>query len=296
MNYIMVNETFVGSGEVYLIAGGGKTFSDVAAKFCKGEKDIESIIGSAQSKKIIKDLIESGHKASLEFDEFIFGIDGYSRVCEIQLVRKRHASYNISSGRDDRHGKRHFDVVIPQSITGFDNNIILNPEKISLKFANPNGIANVKLNDCFPLMKQQFGQTENPAVIYNYNYKDILNLIESWYETGVSLNLPEEDLRYLKPQATRFKAAVKMNAAGLRDWARIRMCFRAQTEIRDLCTKMINLAKSVSPEIMEGVGPACACDGYCSETEQCEQLKGIVPTKKQVLSYVKEHMEDVLSI
>ena len=53
----MVNEMKVGDGKVFLIAGGGKTYCDMAAKFCRTEKDVEDIIASPQSKALIKDLI-----------------------------------------------------------------------------------------------------------------------------------------------------------------------------------------------------------------------------------------------
>lgn len=290
----MINEMRVGNGEVFLIAGGGKTYCDVAAKFCRTEQDVEKLIASPQNKELIKTLIRSGHKASLEFDEFIFGIQGYSRVTEVQMVRKRHANYMISSGRVEKDGKRKMSIVVPDDITDFTAKHVLNPEKILVKFANPNGIAQVKLNDCFPLMKQQFAQTENPTIIYDYDYMDILNLIDSWYTEGLVHNIPEEDLRYMKPQATEFKAAVKMNACALRDWAMIRMCNRAQTEIRDLCTKMVTLAREAAPEVMAGVGPSCAVLGYCPELEQCVQLKGKMPMKDQALKYLATHRKEIL--
>ena len=115
----MINEMRVGNGEVFLIAGGGKTYCDVAAKFCRTEQDVEKLIASPQNKELIKNLIRSGHKASLEFDEFIFGIQGYSRVTEVQMVRKRHASYMISSGRGEKNGKRKMSIVVPDDITTF---------------------------------------------------------------------------------------------------------------------------------------------------------------------------------
>ena len=292
----MVNELKVGNGKVFLIAGGGKTYCDTAAKFCRTEKDVDDIIASPQSKELIKSLINSGHKAALEFDTFIFGVQGYSRVTETQLVRKRHASYMISSGRVDKNGKRKMNVVIPDDITSFSAKQVLNPEKIIVKFSNPNGIAQVKLNDCFPLMKQQFAQSQNPSIIYDYDYMDILNLIDTWYTEGVSQNIPEEDLRYLKPQGTEFKAAILMNATALRDWTLIRMCNRAQGEIRDLCTKMVALAKEAAPELMEGIGPSCKVYGYCPELEQCAQMKGKIPTKDQVMKFINTHREEIIGV
>jgi thymidylate synthase (FAD) len=290
----MVNEMKVGLGKVFLIAGGGKTYCDIAARFCRTEKDVEDIIASPQSKELIRSLINSGHKAALEFDTFLFGVQGYSRVTEIQLARKRHQSLMIKSGRVDENGKRKMDVVIPDSITDLQARQILNPEKVIVKFANPQGIAQVKLNDCFPLMKQQFAQTADPTIIYDYDYKDILNLIDTWYTEGVNQKIPEEDLRYMKPQATEFKAAIMMNATALRDWAMIRMCKRAQPEIRDLCTKMITLAKEVAPELMEGVGPSCKALGYCTELEQHKDCVGKIPTKAQVFDFIHTHRNEIM--
>ena len=287
----MINEMRVGNGKVFLIAGGGKTYCDMAAKFCRTEKDVEDIIASPQSKKLIKDLVTSKHYAALEFDDFVFGIQGFARVTEVQMVRKRLASYLISSGRVEKNGKRAFNVVIPEDITKFNAVVPLNPERVHLKFDNANEYT---LTDVFHILKNTLGQPNNPFITYTYNYMNILEFIETWYTTGVDKNIPEEDLRYMKPQATEFKAAIKIDAANLRNWARIRMCNRAQFEIRDLCTKMVNLAKEASPELMAGTGPSCIVDGYCSESEQCSKLKGIVPTKEQVLNYVNSHREEVL--
>lgn len=290
----MINKKRVGDGKVYLIAGGGKTYCDIAAKFCRTEKDVESIVGSSQSKAIIHDLISSGHSAALEFDTFIFGIEGYSRVTEVQLVRKRHASYMIKSGRNEKNGKRNFDMIIPESIEKVHGKSSINPENITLRFNGMNGLLDIKLNDAFPMVKQQFGQTTNPLVIYDYDYMDIFTLIDNWYRDGLEMKVPEEELRYMKPQATEFKAAVLMNGAALRDIAKIRMCNRAQEEIRDLVTKMVRLATEAAPELMEGVGPSCKCLGYCPEQEQCEQLKGVIPTKAQALAYIGSHRKDII--
>ncbi len=291
----MVNEMYVGDGKVYLIAGGGKTYCDVAAKFCRTEKDANDIIASPQSKKLIKDLISSGHKAALEFDSFLFGIQGYARVTEAQLIRKRHASYMIKSGRVEENGKRNMDVVIPKSIVDFSSRCVINPENVILKFSSLNHTGEIKLNDCFPLMKQQFMQSSDPVVMYDYDYKDILSLIDAWYSTGVTLNKPEEDLRYIKPQATEFKAAVLMNIAGLSDFFRVRMCNRAQKEIRDLATKMYNICYNEFPYIFESMGAKCKCDGYCTESEQCNELKGVIPTKDQVMKFINEHREEIIN-
>ena len=92
----MLDEKFTGNGKVVLLAGGGKIYTDIAARFVRSERELEDIVASPYSKKIVENILSSGHRAALEFDFFIFGLEGYSRVTETQLVRKRLASYPVS--------------------------------------------------------------------------------------------------------------------------------------------------------------------------------------------------------
>ena len=117
-----MNISKVGDGKVVLLAGGGKIFTDIAAKFVGSERSLEEIIASEYDKKLVKRILDSGHLAATEFDYFIFGVEGYSRVTEVQLVRKRIASYLLKSGRVNKKGKRSFDMVLPKNIQGFSTN------------------------------------------------------------------------------------------------------------------------------------------------------------------------------
>ena len=101
-----MNKQNVGDGKVVLISGGGKIYTDIAARFVRSEKSLDEIIGSEYDKSIVQNIMNSGHKAAVEFDYFIFGVEGYSRVTEVQLVRKRIASYMIKTGRANKNGKR----------------------------------------------------------------------------------------------------------------------------------------------------------------------------------------------
>ena len=121
-----------GDGKVVLLAGGGKIFTDIAAKFVKSERSLEEIIASPYDKKIVYNIINSGHKAAVEFDYFIFGVEGYSRVTEVQLVRKRIASYIIKTGRADKKGKRSFDAVLPKNIQNFSAGVEVPVDSIKL--------------------------------------------------------------------------------------------------------------------------------------------------------------------
>lgn len=259
-------------GKVVLISGGDKVYTDIAARFVGSERNLEEIIGSPYDKKIVKNIIESGHEACTEFDWFIFGVEGYSRVTEVQLVRKRIASYMIKSGRVNKNGKRSYDVVVPEDIMWFVNEINLEPKDIEV-----NGKS---LSEILP-------NTKN--IKFKYDGFDLLKILESWYNEGIEQGLPEEDLRYLKPQATEFKGLIGMNSHSLRDWFRIRCCMNAQHEIRDLANKILKLCKKAAPDLFEDAGANCVRLGYCPENKnQHPKCKDKIYTKKEALSLLKK--------
>ncbi len=228
-----MKQSYVGDGRVMLIAGGGKIYSDIAARFCGAERPLTELIESPYSPELVITLISSGHLAPLEFDYFIFGVEGYSRVCEAQLVRKRIASYMVKSGRFQLGDKRMFSIVYPESVAEFSAPVTL-----------PDG---------------------SEATLTG---AELAGLAEQWYSKGVAAGMKDEDLRYLKPQATEFRAIIGMNAHALRDWFMIRCCRNAQAEIRDMAWKMLRLCTEAAPDLFEGAGPSCEVLGYCPENSR----------------------------
>lgn len=251
----MLKEKKVGEGKVMLLAGGGKIYTDIAARFVRSERDLEEIVASPYSKQIVQNILDSGHKAALEFDYFLFGVEGYSRVTEIQLVRKRLASYLIKSGRAELNGKREFSVVLPENTIDFKVDIIL-----------PSGH------------------------VEGLSGHDLAEISRQWYDGGLEKGMPEEDLRYLKPQATEFKAIIGMNAHALIEWFAIRCCQNAQAEIRDLAWKMLRLCRGVAPDLFTAAGPSCTQIGYCPENDrQCQRMRGVIPTKREALKLLSAY-------
>jgi thymidylate synthase (FAD) len=263
----------VGDGKVVLISGGGKIYTDIAARFVRSERSLDEILASPYDKKIVNNILEGGHLAATEFDYFIFGIEGYSRVTEIQLVRKRIASYLIKSGRTDK-SNRSFDMVIPDDITKF--NAFANLP--AFKITGPKWLVKaLKWHHC-------------NEINFKYNTSDLFMASEELYEYGKKAGIPEEDLRYTKPQATEFKAIIGMNAHALMDWFRIRECKNAQAEIRDLATKMHHEVMKVAPDLFKDAGPNCKVLGYCPEGKyQNKECKGKIPTKEEALKIIHDN-------
>lgn len=250
----MLDEHYTGQGQVLLLAGGGKIYTDIAARFVASERELADIVASPYSKNIVLNILKSGHRAALEFDFFLFGVAGYSRVTEVQLVRKRLASYLIKSGRAELGGKRRFSVVYPEKVANFATPVTL-----------PDG---------------------RQATLSG---RDLAELSRQWYESGLEQGLPEEDLRYLKPQATEFKAIIGMNAHALLDWFAIRLCRNAQHEIRDLAGKMCKLCREAAPDLFANAGPNCVQLGYCPENDrQNKKCQGKILTKDRALEILRQ--------
>ncbi len=84
--------------EQNVVAAIRQCYNSVGAKELKEKTDIET------TKRLIKQVIESGHTSTLEHATFTFAIDGVSRVTEIHLIRHRIASFSIQSGRYVKRG------------------------------------------------------------------------------------------------------------------------------------------------------------------------------------------------
>ena len=104
--------------------------------------------------------------------------------------------------------------------------------------------------------------------VYN-EYLSLMDAIDKTYQSFIERGIPEEDARYILPNATCTNIVVSVNARELRHIAGLRMCARAQWEIRELVTKMVELAKEVAPTLFEGVGARCEQLGYCPEQRGC---------------------------
>lgn len=96
--------------------------------------------------------------------------------------------------------------------------------------------------------------------------------LERSYKSFVDRGIPEEDARYILPNACTTNLVVTMNARELRHFFSLRCCERAQWEIRELAEKMLALVKEVAPTIFEDAGPRCKALGYCPEKRGCGKM------------------------
>jgi len=254
-----------------------ESFVDIAATITRSEKSLDEIVSMDYNEDLVKKVVSMSHLATTEFDYFVFAVEGASRVCETQLVRKRiGAAYMIKTGRIEKGGKRSFDVIKPPSLDGLYVSVKLNPSKILI-----NDHENLGRMIGFDALTE-----------IDLTYGDVMDILEQFYNGGVDKGYPEEDMRFAKPQGTEFKCLIAMTGHALLDWFKIRCCNNAQWEIKILADKKLALCKSHSPALFSNAGASCKVLGYCPENgRQCEQCKGRIMTHEEVKVLIKEHMK-----
>jgi thymidylate synthase (FAD) len=90
------------------------------------------------------------------------------------------------------------------------------------------------------------------------------------YERMISLGAPKEDARFILPHGWETSIMVTMNARELRHFFELRLCRRAQWEIREAARKMLSIALDAAPELFDTAGPPCV-SSRCREKNPCGQ-------------------------
>ena len=110
-------------------------------------------------------------------------------------------------------------------------------------------------------------------------YKNAMDNAKDAYKTLIENGVPKEDARMVLPNATCTRFITTLNVRSLIYLSRLRMCQRAQSEIREMVFKMIEEARKVAPLLFKHAGPPCVM-GYCPEgSMSC----GRVPTLNEVM-------------
>ncbi len=99
------------------------------------------------------------------------------------------------------------------------------------------------------------------------------------YRKLLEAGVPAEDARYVLPNATTTRLVMTMNARELMHASSIRLCMRAQWEIRELFELLKAEVQKVAPSIGNTFQIKCVLLGYCDEKETC----GIRPLKRDVI-------------
>ncbi|EHM09848.1 thymidylate synthase, flavin-dependent [Thermanaerovibrio velox DSM 12556] len=102
-------------------------------------------------------------------------------------------------------------------------------------------------------------------------FQRAVQVAEEAYRQLCSMGVPREDARFLLPHGFSTRMVFTMNARELHHFFSLRLCRRAQWEIRLLAVRMLGLVRAAAPELFELAGPSCVTAGRCSEEMSCNR-------------------------
>lgn len=199
--------------------------------------------------KLIKSVISSGHTSTLEHVNFTWCIEGVSRAVLAQISRHRHISLSVQSQRY---------VEIKENMEDIDTLLMhLDAGKETLM-----SIASKYFVDV----------NESNYLVYIRNLLDYLEAIQKGYKP--------EDARMFLPNATKTNMVISINLRELIHICNLRLCTRAQLEIRKMVKEMASAIIEKEQWLQDYLQPSCERLGYCPESKGCgrkpsleEQLK-----------------------
>ena len=227
----------------------------LGAKLCYSRATIDDLknrVEAGDQSAFIGQLLEMGHESVFEHATFTFGVEGVSRVLLAQLTRHRLASFSVQSQRYVSYEKG-FGYILPPKIEA------LGPEAVA-------------------------------------EFQRQMDQIQEWYaswqqklEQGEGGN---EDARFVLPNACETRVLLTMNVRELRHFFSLRMCSRAQWEIREMATRMHALCLQVAPALFLDAGPSCL-RGKCAEGKKsCGKMAEIRAAREALVRSLKPAEEN----
>ena len=204
-----------------------ETVIAMASRTCYSALDLEGLdkkTDAADNAAYIRRVLASGHTSIAEHASFTFGLEGVSRTLLAQITRHRVASFSVQSQR----------YVSVAGAEVFD--YVLPP----------------RIRALGPEAEEKFVQQ--------------MKTMQRWYdEWSEALGQDSaEDARFVLPGAAATRIVMTMNARELLHFFSLRMCNRAQWEVREAAWRMYELVYPLAPSVFENAGPGCA-RGACPE-------------------------------
>ena len=227
----------------------------LGARLCYSKARVDDLLTRVEAKDqtdFVHKIMDMGHDSVLEHASFTFGIEGVSRTLLAQITRHRVASFSVQSQRYVSY-EQGFGYIVPPKIETLGEDAV-----------------------------REFEQQ--------------MDTMHRWYTewqrklgTGEGGN---EDARFVLPGACETRMMVTMNVRELRHFFSLRMCSRAQWEIRALATEMHRLCMEVAPALFENAGPGCL-RGACPEGEKtCGKMLQIRAERKAWLEQMANDNND----
>jgi len=115
---------------------------------------------------------------------------------------------------------------------------------------------------------------KNPSVYKEY--QDTIKRINWFYNFAQSKGIPNEDARYILPNACETVIDTSFDLRNLIHFMNERLCTRSQWEIRQLAQKMRDLVIKEYPQLEDMLVPKCEINAkypFCTEEKCCGRHK-----------------------
>ena len=131
--------------------------------------------------------------------------------------------------------------------------------------------------------KGQFDYIIPPTIEKNPELKEkfeqFMSDISNKYQEFVEAGIPAEDARFVLPNATASSMVASLNLREMIHLANLRLCSRAQYEIRTLVKMMCDELSEQEPWLKDYLVPKCVRLGFCDEDKCC----GRMPKREDLL-------------
>ena len=217
----------------------------LGARLCYSRATIDDLtqrVSAKDQSDFVQKIMGMGHESVLEHASFTFGVEGVSRVLLAQLTRHRLASFSVQSQRYVSY-ENGFGYIVPPKIEALG---------------------------------------EEAKAEYERQMQQMHEWYCAWQEklgTGEGSN---EDARFVLPGACETRLMMTMNVRELRHFFSLRMCSRAQWEIRAMATEMHRLCMEVAPALFADAGPGCL-RGACPEGAKSCGKAGEIKRERQAM-------------
>ena len=223
----------------------------LGARLCYSRARVDDLLERVSTRDqtdFVNRIMGMGHDSVLEHASFTFGIEGVSRVLLAQITRHRLASFSVQSQRYVSY-EDGFGYIMPPKIAALGEDA-----------------------------QAEFARQMDTMHLWYTQWQERLG-------TGEGGN---EDARFVLPGACETRMMVTMNVRELRHFFSLRMCSRAQWEIRELATRMHALCMEVAPALFANAGPGCL-RGACPEGEKsCGKARAVRETRQKMLDNISQ--------
>ena len=225
----------------------------LGARLCYSRATIDDLtqrVSAKDQSDFVQKIMGMGHDSVLEHASFTFGVEGVSRVLLAQLTRHRLASFSVQSQRYVSY-EHGFGYIVPPKIAAL-------------------------------------GQEAADE------YARQMDQMHQWYcqwqeRLGAAGESSNEDARFVLPGACETRLMMTMNVRELRHFLSLRMCSRAQWEIRALATEMHRLCMEVAPALFADAGPGCLRGAFPEGAKSCGRAAEIRKARRNMLDALADH-------